>query len=161
MKMKKIRKVMDSVLGTMCSVMFSLMTILAVYQVVSRYVFNSPSSFSEELLTYSFAWMSMFAATLAFGEMDHMKLDFFVNKLKGKTALVVAIVTECIILVFTALVLIYGGMALTKLTMAQLTASLAIPMGYVYSIMPISGVLTTMYCILNIVSLCERMKTQQ
>ena len=72
MKMKKIRKVMDSVLGTMCSVMFSLMTILAVYQVVSRYVFNSPSSFSEELLTYSFAWMSMFAATLAFGEMDHM-----------------------------------------------------------------------------------------
>ena len=92
----------------------------------------------------------MFAATLAFGEMDHMKLDFFVNKLKGKTALVVAIVTECIILVFTALVLIYGGMALTKLTMAQLTASLAIPMGYVYSIMPISGVLTTIYCILNL-----------
>ena len=37
MKMKKIRKVMDSVLGTMCSVMLSLMTILAVYQVVSRY----------------------------------------------------------------------------------------------------------------------------
>ena len=56
------------------------------------------------------------------------------NKLKGKTALVVAIVTECIILGFTALVLIYGGMALTKLTMAQLTASLAIPMGYVYSV---------------------------
>ena len=61
-----------------------------------------------------------------------------------------AIVTECIILVFTALVLIYGGMALTKLTMAQLTASLAISMGYVYSIMPISGVLTTIYCILNL-----------
>ena len=26
----------------------------------------------------------MFAATLAFGERDHLKLDFFANKIKGK-----------------------------------------------------------------------------
>ena len=159
--MNKIRNIMDKILSTMCSVMFSFMTILAVYQVVTRYVFNNSSSFSEELLTYSFAWMAMFAATLAFGERDHLKLDFFANKIKGKKAVVLAIATECIIFVFTILVLIYGGIALTKLTMTQLTASLAIPMGYVYCIMPVSGVLTSIYCILNISDLYSKLKGQE
>ena len=37
-----------------------------------RYIFKSPSTVSEELISYSFAWMSMFAASYIFGKRDHM-----------------------------------------------------------------------------------------
>ena len=156
--MNQLKKGLDKVLSIICAAMFSFMSLLAVYQVVTRYVFNSPSSFSEELLTFSFAWMSMLAATLVFGERDHMRLAFFADKLQGKKGTMLALVTEVIILIFTILVLLYGGIAITKLTMTQVTASLAIPMGYVYSIMPICGVLITIYCIINIKNLFEELK---
>ena len=64
------------------------------------------------------------------------------------------------ILAFTVLVLIYGGVAITKLTLTQVTASLGISMGAVYSIMPISGVLTAIYSIINISNLCGELKAQ-
>lgn len=156
--MNKLKGIMDQVLKIICAVMFSFMTILAVYQVVTRYVFNNPSSFSEELLTYSFAWLSMFAAALVFGERDHMRLAYFADKLTGKQGMRLSIAVECIILIFTVLVLVYGGISITKLTMTQMTASLGIPMGYVYMIMPVSGVVTAVYSIINLSNLCLQLK---
>ena len=158
--MNDLKKMMDRVLCAICAFLFSFMTIIAVYQVVTRYVFNNPSSISEELLTYSFAWMAMFAATLVFGERDHMRLAYFADKLSGKKKIMLAAGTELIILIFTVLVLVYGGISITALTMTQVTASLGIPMGYVYIIMPISGVLTAIYSIINLSNLCRQLKTQ-
>lgn len=157
--MQRLKTGMNIALSAICAVMFSFMTLLAVYQVVTRYIFNNPSSFSEELLTYSFAWMAMFAATLVFGERDHMRLAFFSDKVTGRNGVILAIITEVIILVFTLFVLLYGGVAITKLTMTQVTASLGIPMGYVYSIMPVCGMLTMIYCVLNIAELGEKLKS--
>ena len=41
-------------------------------------------------------------------------------------------VIEVLIMVFAAIVLVYGGIQITTLTMSQKTASLGIPMGYIY-----------------------------
>lgn len=161
--MKKIRTVLDRVLSILCAAIFSFMTLLAVYQVVMRYVFEKPSSFSEELLTYSFVWMGMLAAALIFGERDHMRLSFFAGKLKGKSVVVLEIVTELLILIFSAVVLIHGGISITTLTMKQITASLpGVHMGYIYTIMPISGVLIVVYNLLNLADLVPQLlKTSQ
>lgn len=156
--MKKIRTILDRVLSITCAVIFSFMTLLAVYQVVMRYVFEKPSSFSEELLTYSFVWMGMLAAALIFGERDHMRLSFFANKAKGKKVIWLEILTEFLIMAFAAVVLIHGGISITSLTMKQVTASLpGIHMGHVYLIMPISGVLTVIYNILNLADLFRKL----
>ena len=49
--------------------------------------------------------------------------------------------------------MIYGGFSIMKLTMTQSTASLGIPMGVVYTIIPISGILIVIYSVLNIIDL--------
>ena len=40
-----------------------------------------------------------------------------------------------------------------KLTMTQVTASLGIPMGTVYTVLPLSGALIVVYSVLNIIDL--------
>ena len=50
-------------------------------------------------------------------------------------------------------VMVYGGITIVKLTMIQSTASLGVPMGVVYTIIPISGVLIVVYSVLNIIDL--------
>ena len=159
--MKQLKAVLNRVLSVLCKALFAFMTLLAVYQVATRYLFNSPSSFSEELLSYSFAWLAMLAAVLVFGERDHMRLSFFSDKVTGEKAIALAALTEVLIMLFASLVLIYGGSTIVVLALPQVTASLGIPMGYVYLIMPVSGVLIVLYNIINLTELAEAFRAEK
>ena len=44
-----------------------------------------------------------------------------------------------------AVVLVYGGISITRLTMIQTTASLRVPMGYIYVIVPVTGILIMIF----------------
>ena len=59
--MENLKKYMDKVIMGICVVLFIFMLIMGSYQIISRYILKDPSTISEELVTYSFTWMSMFA----------------------------------------------------------------------------------------------------
>ena len=48
-----IRKWLDKIVGTICIFLFALMVVVGSYQIITRFIFNNPSTISEELLTYS------------------------------------------------------------------------------------------------------------
>lgn len=53
------------------------------------------------------------------------------------------------------MVLIYGGIYLTKLSMAQSISSSKIPFSYFYLIIPICGILNIPFSIINIEEIVE------
>ena len=57
---------------------------------------------------------------------------------------------EVIACLFSAVILIFGGVQITSLAMGQMTSSLGIPIGIFYIILPLSGALNVIYTILNI-----------
>ena len=151
----KFRNVLDKIVGIICIVLFALMVVVGSYQIITRFVFNNPSTISEELLTYSFAWMAMFATAYVFGKRDHMRMTFVVDKLAPASRKVLEIVLEILVVAFAVIVLIYGGFNIMDLTMTQKTASLGVMMGQVYAVVPISGILIAIYGVLNVVDLCK------
>lgn len=157
--MKTLKNALDTVLSAVCILLFIFMTVIGTYQIVVRYVFNSPSTVSEELLTFAFTWMALLSAALVFGKRDHMRMGYFADKLSPTGSIYLGIISELLVLVFAALILIYGGISITKLTMTQVTASLGVPMGIVYLVVPIAGVLTVFYSVINIWILCIRLST--
>ena len=156
--MEGIRKGLDKLILFICVVLFMLMTVVGTYQILVRYVFKSPSTISEELISYSFAWMSMFAASYIFGKRDHMRMVFFIEKFTKNAQRTVAVITELVILLFALGVLVGGGSYITSLSMTQMTPALKISMGYIYLVIPVCGVMTTIYSILNIVELMKNSK---
>lgn len=148
-----IRKWMDKIIMGACVVLFGLMVIVGSYQIITRYFFNKPSTVSEELLTFSFVWMALLASAYVFGIRDHMRMGFLADKIQGKGRIVLDIVIEILILVFALLTLVWGGSAIMQLSMQQMTASLGVPMGYIYTILPVSGVAIVVYSILNIIDM--------
>ena len=82
--MSNLKNIMNKVLETVCVFIFAFITVVGTYQIVVRYVFNSPSTVSEELLTYSFTWLALLAAALVFGMKEHMAMTYFADKIKGK-----------------------------------------------------------------------------
>ena len=156
--MEGIRKGLDKLILFICVVLFMLMTVVGTYQILVRYVFKSPSTISEELISYSFAWMSMFAASYIFGKRDHMRMVFFIEKFTKNAQRTVAVITELVILLFALGVLVGGGSYITSLSMTQMTPALKISMGSIYLVIPVCGVMTSIYSILNIVDLMKNSK---
>ncbi len=147
--METLRKGLDKVLEFICCTLLALMTILVTWQVVSRYVLNNPSTITEELL-FSFVWMGLLGGAYLFGKNEHMAMTFLFDKLSEKNQIKVRIFFELVIMAFAVFILVFGGYNMSKLSMGQLSSSLQIPMGYVYLALPLSGITTVIYNILNI-----------
>ena len=156
-----IRKGIDVVLSSACAVIFGLMVIVGTYQIVVRYFFNSPSTVSEELLTYSFTWLALLASAYVFGKRDHMRMGFVADKLTGFPRQVLESVIECLVMLLAGSVMVYGGFTIMNLTMTQVTASLGVPMGVIYTVVPLSGILIVVYSILNIADLAVGHEREQ
>lgn len=160
--LKTVRSVLNKVLGGINVFFFAFMVVIGTYQISVRYLFNKPSTVSEELMTYSFSWMALFAAAYVFGKREHMRMGFLVDKLQTNTKRILDIIIEVIIFAFAVVVMLYGGVQITSLTMTQKTASLGIPMGYIYMIIPICGILIIVYSILNIIDIaCDTKKIEK
>ena len=154
--LNNIRKVINTVIKIACILLFGFMVIIGTYQILVRYIFNNPSTISEELLTYSFTWMSLFAAAYVFGKREHMRMGFLADKLNKKKLTILNSIIEIITIAFALIVMVYGGVSITSLSMTQKTASLGIPMGYIYIVLPITGIIITLYGILNIIGLIRK-----
>lgn len=148
-----LRKGINVALSSACAFIFAAMVVIGTYQIVTRFIFNSPSTISEELLTYSFTWMALLATAYVFGKRDHMRMGFLADKFGPGVQKALAILAEILIMVLAGFVMIYGGFTIMQLTMTQSTASLGIPMGVIYTILPVSGVLIAIYSVFNIIDL--------
>lgn len=152
---------MDIVLSSACAFVFAAMVVIGTYQIVTRFIFRNPSTVSEELLTYSFTWMALLASAYVFGKRDHMRMGFVADKMSQGMQKALNIFSEILIMLLAGSVMIYGGVTIMDLTMTQSTASLGIPMGVVYMIIPLSGILIVVYSILNIIDLLAGVEREQ
>ena len=84
-----------------------------------------------------------------------MRMTFVVDKLPKIQRRILEIIIELIVIAFAAIVLVYGGFTIMGLTMTQKTASLGVMMGQVYAVVPVCGILITVYGVLNLIDLCK------
>jgi tripartite ATP-independent transporter DctM subunit len=68
--------------------------------VVSRYVFNSPIIWTDELATFLFLWLAMFGAVVALRRDGHMRLTTFVSWCTPKWGNWFSTVAELVVIVF-------------------------------------------------------------
>ncbi|MBQ2402275.1 MAG: TRAP transporter small permease [Lachnospiraceae bacterium] len=151
--MSRIRDYLNRGLYVLAGGSFVLMTLLTCWQVFTRYILGRPSSWSEELVSYLFAWMALFGASLVVGERGHMNIPLLVEKSSPNVRKGLSILAEMIAALFAGIILVFGGIQITDLAMAQMTSALGVPVGLFYIVLPLSGILNIVYCILNIVQI--------
>ncbi len=64
--MLTLKKAVDKTIECLTCTLMAVMVFVAIWQVFTRYVLNSPSTFSEEFLRYSLIWISMLGGAYAF-----------------------------------------------------------------------------------------------
>lgn len=134
-----------------------MMTIagLTFYQVIMRYVFNSASSWSEELIRFVFVWCSFIAAAVGVREGIHIGINIFVNLLPQKLIPLTEILVNLALLIFAGYMVYYGWQT-TSMADRQPSPALGIPMSWVYMSIPVMGAMMIFYCCLEIGDSCKR-----
>lgn len=138
---------LDKWIGNFLVVLMTLMVLNVTWQVTSRYVFQSPSSFTDELSRYMLIWVGMLGAAYVAGKNEHLAIDILLTKLEEKAQDKLMIVINCCVLIFGLVVMVIGGSNLVYLTfiLEQKSAVLQIPLAYIYGIIPFSGLLVMYY----------------
>ncbi|MCD7778532.1 MAG: TRAP transporter small permease [Clostridiales bacterium] len=153
--MDNLRNVLNKIINFLAAVSFAAMVILTCWQVFTRYILQNPSSWSEELVGYLFAWMSLLGACVVTGERGHMNIPVLVEKMGETAKKGFLILAEVIAFLFAAAILVYGGLQITVLAMGQLTSSLGVAIGVFYVIMPVCGIINMIYTVLNVIDICK------
>lgn len=150
--MKQIRSQLDKIIELLLVSILSAMVINVLWQIITRYFSASPSSFSDELARYLMIWLGLIGSAYVSGKKEHVSIDYFLKKLNHKKRVLLNRTIGFIILFFAFFVMIIGGGHLVFITikLEQLSPSLQIPLGFVYSAIPLSGLIIIFYQISNI-----------
>lgn len=126
-----IEKALDAILILMMIVMGSAV----VLQVASRYIFNRPTSWSEELARYLFVWITFLGAAVVIRKRRHVDVGVLTDRLPPKVARVVYLVADLAVL-FLLGALTWAGVGLAAMAHRQLSAAMDLPMSLAYTAMP-------------------------
>ena len=142
-----LRKKIDKILGIVLIVIMSVMVINVLWQVFTRYVMTTPSSFTDELARYLMIWVGVLGAAFVSGKNMHVAIDVLPSKLNETNRKKLAKVVDGIIISFVFFAMVVGGIRLVYLTyiLEQHSPALQIPLALVYLVLPLSGLLIIYY----------------
>jgi len=142
----------DKILANILIILMAVIVLDVTWQVFTRFILGDPSSFTEELATFLLIWIGLLGASYALRTKSHLGIDVLTYRLKGVPRYIVDIMVYSLIILFCLFVMVIGGWKLVKLTLdlKQISAAMGLKVGYVYIVVPLSGLLMIFYSLLFI-----------
>ena len=138
-------------------ILLSFLTIITFSQVVARYVFEAPLSWSEELARFILLWLAMLSAAYGFKIKTHFALMFIVNRTSFKFRIYVYFYVTLIVSIFL-IIFIYYSFIFVMGVNGHLAPALQIPMEIPYSSTIVGGILMLYYVLINLVDEIKKNK---
>ncbi|MFK8243650.1 MULTISPECIES: TRAP transporter small permease [unclassified Facklamia] len=148
--MEQFRNLLDKILEVLCSVILTVMVLIVLFQIFTRVVLNNPNTVTEEIVRFSLVWLSMLSAAYVVGKRSHLAVTLLSDKLNLQNRKILDLIVQILFLVFSLLIMVYGGLKSVSVTLVQYSPSLGLPMGYVYLAVPVAGCLIFLYTLINL-----------
>lgn len=148
--LKKINKFTCKLSEFVVSISFGSMVILIFFQVIFRYVLKQSLSWSEELATFIFTWLTFIGASVATKERAHINVEMIIHSIKSrKIKKTIAIFANVMSIIFLGTVSYYGFlMANTLIQLGKSSSSMPfLKIGFVYFAIPIGSLIMILHLI--------------
>lgn len=119
---------------------FAVQVLVVFSQVVWRFVFNNPFSWSEELARYLQVWLILLTSAVCVRKGRHLAVDYLTHVMPFRATKILMSISLGLSLIFSGVVVIFG-IELIAVTIHQITPALQVPIAVVYLAFPICGVL--------------------
>ena len=138
--------------------LFVALVTIVFYQVVSRYIFSDPPSWTEELARYCQVWIILLTSSICIRKGSHLAVDYFSHRLSLGAKKNINIVMSSLIVLYILVVIIFGW-KLMVVGQYQLSPALQVKMSFVYIIFPLSGILMLLEAVLKTAGLIRERTT--
>lgn len=152
-----VRKTIDKTLEWVLVFLLSVLVLDVLWQVASRYILNSPSSYTDELAGYLLIWVGLLGAAYVAGKREHLAIDLLLQRSSAKRRFRLEIIIGIVVILFAIVVMIIGGtwLVYTRFYLSVKSAALGMPLGIVYLVLPISGILIAYFDIDNMYNMIK------
>lgn len=135
-----LNKIVNWVENIMVVILMLVATVVAIVQVVARYVFNNSLYWSEELILYSLITMSFLAASMGVRYAAHISVEMLYAFAGPRLTRVLKYVATLLGFAFAATLVYYGGrLFINTSNMGQLSPAMQVPVAYIYLTIPVAG----------------------
>ncbi|WP_175284931.1 TRAP transporter small permease [Lentibacillus jeotgali] len=133
----------------------ALLALFVFYEVVSRYLFNSPTIWANELSTYMLQFIVFLSMGYLLIQDEHIKVSFLVEKLSGIAKKIVQITATFLVIPYAYVLIVYGFQYTNNsLKMGRVSPTLLeFPLWVPYSFIAIGGVLLVISSICTIIKI--------
>lgn len=145
--MRTLIRSIDETLKWFVIIVMAANVINVLWQVFTRFVMSSPSSWTEEMARFLLIWVSLLGAAYTHRIKGHIAIDIIANKFTGNAQHYSRMFIQLCVFLFALVAMVIGGYNIVNLTLSlgQVSAALQVPMGYVYTVLPLSGLLIMFY----------------
>jgi len=151
----KFKTGLDALLRWFCISLFAVMIALVTWQVVARWTVGG-NVWTEVMARIVFIWQSLVGAAYVIGEKEDVAMDFLVKRFPPVVVKATEIFAFCVVGVFAVWVMIYGGLLYVQSTWNDTVQLLPVTQGQVYLVLPITGALIIVYCVLHIIEIIPK-----
>lgn len=124
------------------TVLFIIITFLLTIQILSRYLFGHPLTWTEEISLVLFIWMIYFAISAATLKRKHIRMDFILEKLPFKIKKATLIFSNLMAILFFGYFLgPFSDIVLNLYNMHSTTPITAFPKTVAYGVVPVAFIL--------------------
>lgn len=130
-----------------------LLAAIVFYNVILRYIFRMPTSWSTEVSGYTLVFITFFSTAEIANQKAHIKFTLFENRLPTRKRSLVEIVVAFVGLFFCS-ILIWQGSKITYMTYTQHMCSpslLKMPLFIPYSFLPLGAIFLFLVLLVRII----------
>jgi TRAP-type C4-dicarboxylate transport system permease small subunit len=149
---------LDRWLGPVLGALLAFITIGVFIQVVLRYLFAMSFLWGEELSLFAFIWCIFLGTVLCSSRHIHFSFEMFPDVVRGRAAGVRRLIVDLCVLAVTV-VMVVTGWQFSTLSVARLSPALGITLFVPTIVIPASGVLMSLVCLVDIVRDCRQIVT--
>jgi TRAP-type C4-dicarboxylate transport system permease small subunit len=129
--------------------MFAVLIATVFYQVVGRYLFNAPPSWSEELARFLQVWIALLASALCIHQGMHLGVDYLLYAVPPRGRAALEVLVHVLVSGFLLLLLVQG-IKILDVAAAQTSPAMGINMWYAYLAVPVGAALMLLESVLKL-----------
>lgn len=140
----------DKILEIVLVIITGAMVLNVLLQVFAGF-FKIQIDFTEELAGFLLIWVGLLGASYATGKKLHLAIDLLPRSRSPRAQKKFNIIINTVVLLFALGVMVIGGTRLVYISISlnQVSPLLEFPKGYIYTVLPLSGLIIIYYSLVN------------
>ena len=157
---RTITKLLDHLLTSVGIILLAGITCVVFIGVITRYIFNNPVAWTEEVAIYLQVWLTFMGAPLGILCASHVGISMLPDALSTKGKFFLLSFCYALLLVFAGFMFVKGSL-LTSITWRDMAETINVPKGLIYLSFPVASVLIALAVLLDWSSSLRRLWADQ